>query len=166
MAEGDVPAKKIKRDLLLPKLPDDEVNSLRESLQALDDNVLFSFKLLKIIKSNAEMCAPFKKCFLKIERSSDKNQPVAERKIVYNFAGVFEKGVNMLNLYLEDPEKVPEDKELRVALLRLANTILKIEGLYRTPRQLQDFLWCGLAHLSFFLYILPDPHSIVKIRIF
>ena len=131
MAEdGDVgPAKKIKRDLMLPKLPDDEVNSLRESLQALDDNILFSFKLLKIIKSNAEMCAPFKKCFIKIERSSDKNQPVAERKFVYNFAGVFEKGFNMLNTYLEDPEKVPEDRQLRVALLRLVNTILKIEGL-------------------------------------
>ena len=75
------------------------------------------------------MCASFKESFVKIERSSDQNQPEAERTNIYYFAVVFMKGVDILQSYLEDPEKVPEDKEMRIALKRLTDTILNIEGL-------------------------------------
>ena len=114
--------------LVIPKLSEEKIRLLRDSLLALDNNVLFCFNLLKIIKSNAEMCVPFKNSFVKIERSTDDSQPEAERTMVHNFAGVFMKGVNILKLCLEDPERVPEDKGIRIALQRLAQTMLKIEG--------------------------------------
>ena len=130
---GEVPpAKKIKLgadSIVIPKLPREKITLLREAMLALDDSVLFGYSLIKITKSNAEMCCPFKKCFVKFERNCDKNQPEPERKIVYNFAGVFEKGVNILKLHLEDPGKVPDNKEMKLALLRLARTILTIDGL-------------------------------------
>ena len=130
---GDAtPSKKVKLEhgvLEMPNLPDVKKILLDRALQALDDDVLFGFNLLKITNSNAEMCVPFKNSFVKIERSSDPDpkQLITQRKIVYNFAGVFEKGVEILRLYLKDP-KNPEDKEVRLALLRLTSTILKIEG--------------------------------------
>ena len=143
---GDVsPAKKIKCGagaIVIPQLPKEKIRLLREAILALDDSVLFGYSLIKIIKSNAEMCCPFQKSFVKFERSCDKNQPEPERKIVYNFAGVFEKGVNILNQHLEDPGKVPEVKEMRLALLRLTRTILTIDGLY------PGFLLCRGTHDS------------------
>ena len=126
------PTKMVKLEadaLVIPKLLKEKLRLLREAMLALDNDVSFCFNLLKITKSNAEMSVPFKNCFVKIERSSGDNQPEAERTIVYNFAGVFMKGVNILKLYLEDPEKVQEDKEVRIALQRLTQTILRIEGL-------------------------------------
>ena len=128
---GDIqpPNKKVKLsacEAVIPKLPKRKIALLREALLGLENNIDFSFNLLKIIKSNAEMCVPFTNSFLKTERSADKEPSESTR--VYSFASVFVKGVDMLKLYLEDPEKVPEDEETRIALQRLTQTILKIEG--------------------------------------
>ena len=112
--------------VVIPKLPEKKIALLRQALRVLEDDIRTGFNLLKITNSNAEMCVPFKNSFLKLERSADLDPPEARR--VYNFAGVFIKGVNILRLYLEDPENVPESKESRIALRRLAQTISKIEG--------------------------------------
>ena len=123
------PNKKVKItpcEVVIPKFTERKKELLREALLGLENNIDFSFNLLKIIKSNAEMCVPFKNSFLKTERSADKEPSESTR--VYSFASVFVKGVDILKLYLEDPEKVPEDEETRIALQRLAQTILKIEG--------------------------------------
>ena len=113
-------------EIVIPKLPTNKIALLREALLGLENNIDFSLNLLKIIKSNAEMCVPFKNSFLKTERSADKEPSESTR--VYSFASLFVKGVDILKLYLEDPENVPEDEETRIALQRLAHTILKIEG--------------------------------------
>ena len=132
MAETDFPpakkAKFVAGGFVIPKLPNEKLSLLRKAMEALDDNIVFCFNLLKMTNNNAEMCAPFRNCFVKIERSSDASQPTAERRIVYNFAGVFEKGFNILKLYLENPAKVPENKEVRLALFRLTQTLQRIEG--------------------------------------
>ena len=136
MASGDVlPNKKIKRApcAVIPELPVPKRKLLRDAILVLDDDVAFGFTLLKITKSNIEMCASFSDCFpendcfLQFERSVDKC-PEGEQD-VYDFAGVFEKGVNVLKLYLDDPDMVPEDGEVWVAIQRLMQTILKSEGL-------------------------------------
>ena len=128
---GDVPPpnKKVKLEpcaVVIPKLPKKTIAMLRQALLVLENDIRTGFNLLKITNSNAEMCVPFKNSFLKLERSVDLDPPEARK--VYNFAGVFIKGVKILKLYLEDPEKVPEGKESRIALRRLAQTVLKIEG--------------------------------------
>ena len=131
IGDGDIPPpnKKVKLapcEAVIPKLPKKKIALLREALLGLENDIQLSFNLLKITNSNAEMCVPFKNSFLKIERSADIDPPETTR--VYSFASVFKKGVNILKLYLEDQENAPEDKETRIALQRLAQTILKIEG--------------------------------------
>ena len=121
------PNKKVKSaPCEVPKLPKEKTALLRDALLALENDIDFSFNLLKITNSNAEMCVPFPRCFLKVERSVDLEPE--ETITVYNFTGVFRKGINILKLYLEDTDKVPEDKEARTALKRLAQTVLNIEG--------------------------------------
>ena len=124
------PHKKVKQAPCaeIPELPAEKKMLLREAMVVLDDDVAFGFNLLKIIKSNVETCASFSDCFLKFERSVEEPGP-ADEKDVYNFAGVLVKGLNVLNLYLEDPAKIPEDKAERLALQRLTQTILRSEGL-------------------------------------
>ena len=123
---GDPPSKKLKfaTDALL--LPKETIKLLRESLQALED-VPYCFNLIKIIKSNADDGSSFSESYVKIDRSSDKN--MVDRKTVYDFACIFMKGIEVLNNFLNDPKEVPTEKEVQIALQRLVQTILKLEGI-------------------------------------
>ena len=105
--------------------PEKTIELLRGSLLALD-KVPYCFNLIKITKSNAEDSVPFSKSFVQIERSSDKNQ--AERRTVYDFACVFKRGSEALNVFLNDPNKIPAEKDVRIALQRLVQTTLRIDG--------------------------------------
>ena len=125
LVSGEPAPKKVKREDI-PVLPSEKKELLKDALNGLENNILFSFNLLKITKSNAEMCVSFNDSFLKVERSAEQSHPEGTK--VFNFAGVFVKGITILKLYLEDPENVPQDKESKLALQRLIQTILKIEG--------------------------------------
>ena len=124
---GEPCAKKNKSEADIPKLPERKIKLLREAMNLLEERHNYSFNLLKITKSNADMSVPFSKCFLQIERSSDFHQ--LENSKLYSFGSVFVKGFYILKQYLEDPGNVREDKEVRIALQRLTTTLLMIEGL-------------------------------------
>ena len=124
-AEAVLSSKKPKLEADALIFPEETIRLLRESLLALD-KVPYCFNLIKITKSNAEECVPFSKCFVQIERSSDKSQ--ADRRTVYDFAGVFMKGVEVLNVFLNDSNKIPAEKAVRIALQRLLQTTSRIEG--------------------------------------
>ena len=123
---GEPPPKKLKREDI-PVLPSEKRMLLKDALHHLETDILFSLNLLKIKNSNADMCVSFKDSFLKVERCVEQRNP-GEATKVFNFAGVFVKGVKILRSYLEDPEEVPVDKESKIALQRLIQTIFKIEG--------------------------------------
>ena len=123
---GDLPSKKLKFETDALLLPKETIKLLRESLQALED-VPYCFNLIKIIKSNADDGSSFSESYVKIERSSDKN--MVDRKIVYDFACIFMRGIEVLNNFLNDPREVPTEKGVQIALQRLVQTILKLEGI-------------------------------------
>ena len=122
---GDVPPVVMaKREL--QELPSDKKQMLHEAVHGLENNINFAFTQLKVIYSNVNKSELFTRTFLDIEKSY--KQPGLRE--VDSFASVFEKGINVLKRYLEDPENVPEDHEKKVALVRLMHTILSCEGLY------------------------------------
>ena len=121
LRSGEPAPKKLKREDI-PELPSSKIDLLKTALYGLENDVEFGFDLLKITKSNADTCAPFSSSFVKFEKGSGRNN------MYYSFLGVFLKGRQVLNSYLEDPKTVPEDKEFKIALQRLFQTISNIEG--------------------------------------
>ena len=137
---GDVPPI-VKAKCELPELPSEKKQMLYEAMHGLENNINFVFTQLKVIYSNVNKSELFTRTFLDIEKSY--KQPGLRE--VDSFASVFEKGINVLKRYLEDPENVPEDHEKKVALVRLIQTIFSCEGLYLskstvTESSFSDFL--------------------------
>ena len=120
------PSKKLKFEADALVLPEKKINLLRKALLALEE-VPYCFNLIKITESNADEDSLFSKTYIRIERSSDKNK--ADRRIVYDFACIFMNGVEVLTSFLNDPKKFPTKKEIRIALERLVQTTLRIEGI-------------------------------------
>ena len=123
---GEPSSKKLKFEADALVLPERTIKLLRKALLALEQ-VPYCFNLIKITESNADEDSPFSKTYIRMERSSDKNK--ADRRTVYDFACIFMKGVEVLTSYLNDPKKIPAKKEIRIALERLVQTALRIEGI-------------------------------------
>ena len=125
-AGGEPPSKKLKFEADALVLPERTIELLRKSLLALEE-VPYCFNLIKINNSNAHEDYPFIKTYIKIERSSNKVN--ADYKTVYSFGSIFMYGVKVLTSFLNDPKKNPTEKEIRIALQRLVQTTLRIEGI-------------------------------------
>ena len=123
--QDDSPSRK-KIKYSLPEIGSDKRNALKVAFDALKCSRSYSFCLLKIERSNADLSKCFSQAFCLTKRSCESD--VTDTQKIYPFIDIFQRGMKVLQSYIDDQNFVPDIATDRVALQKILSVLQNIGG--------------------------------------